>query len=656
MTDLDVTASEVASLEGEELLRLCRCVALEMNRLQKLQTQIAKQIWSMSEGSLSQDSLTKQYGCRSSVELVQRLTGEPARVVSARIRLGRQTAVRVSLLGEELPPLQEHVASALESGYLNVDSAGHISRLIAEKVRPSNVDDLDFAERSLVQAATGFDFGAGDAPGMALHADDIRRLCLKWDEALDPDGTAPDDDLRLRGRFLNVGPTRDGLSKVTGLLTAETAAAFGVVLDSLNNPRAKADGRVTSAEAYEATVRDSSSIGGAYLPDTETETDPEVDAGVDVLDSGLASEADPTDDRTAGQRRHDALATALNVALSSRDLPVLQGANAMIVVEVREESLARHFGWQYMEGGIDGSDSAPGRLGTRPDSGPGSVFESDHQSCWGPAPADNLRVGSGSVSPAWLIGHDGAPTPLSMNTVSGLTCGAVIQAVVRDSLGRITQLGSPARIFSATQRRAIALRDGGCVIPGCTVPASWCEVHHVMPHAFGGPTHTDNGVLLCRFHHSTIDSNGWEIKMNHGVPLVRPPNWLKSLYPDDPRREWMNQVLADQAIRIREKLEARKKQRVRNNGVGPGSGGSGFVNRNVVDTDLVHGIADIAVVEARGPAVVDTLSIRPDVVAAHFSDADCVTSGDVGAGVVDSGIADADFLNSGDENLSLVAA
>src|SRR5690606_11828880 len=80
------------------------------------------------------------------------------------------------------------------------------------------------------------------------------------------------------------------------------------------------------------------------------------------------------------------------------------------------------------------------------------------------------------------------------------------------------------RIFNAHQRRAILLRDGGCIIPGCTVPAAWCEIHHVHEYARGGPTHTDNGVALCWHHHRTIDTNGWSIRMRDGTPEVRAPH------------------------------------------------------------------------------------------------------------------------------------
>ena len=81
------------------------------------------------------------------------------------------------------------------------------------------------------------------------------------------------------------------------------------------------------------------------------------------------------------------------------------------------------------------------------------------------------------------------------------------------------------RVFNHHQRRAITFRDGGCIIPGCHVPPQWCEIHHVEEHSRGGPTHTDNGVLLCWFHHRTIDSGSWSIRMVDGVPHVRGPHW-----------------------------------------------------------------------------------------------------------------------------------
>src|SRR5699024_10980410 len=102
--------------------------------------------------------------------------------------------------------------------------------------------------------------------------------------------------------------------------------------------------------------------------------------------------------------------------------------------------------------------------------------------------------------------------------------------------GRITKLSIPSRTFNHHQRRAITARDGSCVIPGCTTPPGWCEVHHVIPWSEGGKTEVDNGVLLCWPHHNTINSSGWKIRMRNGAPQTKAPARL------DPERRWRDHV------------------------------------------------------------------------------------------------------------------
>ncbi len=79
---------------------------------------------------------------------------------------------------------------------------------------------------------------------------------------------------------------------------------------------------------------------------------------------------------------------------------------------------------------------------------------------------------------------------------------------------------------------AIVLRDRECLIPGCDVPAEWCEIHHVDEHARGGPTHTSNGVPLCWHHHRTLDEGIWKIRIRDGLPEIRGPGWW------DPYAKW----------------------------------------------------------------------------------------------------------------------
>jgi hypothetical protein len=175
------------------------------------------------------------------------------------------------------------------------------------------------------------------------------------------------------------------------------------------------------------------------------------------------------DDRSAAQKRHDAFAALVDAASRSAELPTIGGAAPTVLVRVD---------------------------------------------------AKELRSGSGA---GWI---DGVEQPISMGAINQLACAGGIQRVVFDELGAVVALGTPERIFNAQQRRAISARDGGCVIPGCRVPAGWCEIHHVREWSKGGVTNTDNGVLLCWFHHRTIDSSGWAVTMRRGVPHVRAPGWI----------------------------------------------------------------------------------------------------------------------------------
>ncbi|TFD07703.1 HNH endonuclease [Cryobacterium sp. TMT1-66-1] len=118
---------------------------------------------------------------------------------------------------------------------------------------------------------------------------------------------------------------------------------------------------------------------------------------------------------------------------------------------------------------------------------------------------------------------DGIDGPLSPGQVDELICAGGYQPVLFGHTGTILHLGRSNRFFTATQRRALAARDGGCVIPGCTVPPHFTQAHHVTPWSQGGLTDIDNAVLLCNAAHSSIETSGWDIQMRGGRPWIRGP-------------------------------------------------------------------------------------------------------------------------------------
>jgi hypothetical protein len=99
-----------------------------------------------------------------------------------------------------------------------------------------------------------------------------------------------------------------------------------------------------------------------------------------------------------------------------------------------------------------------------------------HPSIGGAAPTVLVSVRATDLAAGRGVAHaDGVEIPVSLRAVRHMICTGGSQTVVFDDHGRILQLGSPERCFTPHQRRAITLRDGGCLIPGCSVPAAWCD-------------------------------------------------------------------------------------------------------------------------------------------------------------------------------------
>jgi hypothetical protein len=86
-------------------------------------------------------------------------------------------------------------------------------------------------------------------------------------------------------------------------------------------------------------------------------------------------------------------------------------------------------------------------------------------------------------------------------------------ALLPPPLGAPTQLldlGRATRPIAPALRRALAVRDGGCVAAGCDRPATWTDAHHLVHWLAGGATSLDNLVLLCRVHHRAVHEGGWQ--------------------------------------------------------------------------------------------------------------------------------------------------
>ena len=104
-------------------------------------------------------------------------------------------------------------------------------------------------------------------------------------------------------------------------------------------------------------------------------------------------------------------------------------------------------------------------------------------------------------------------------TAQRIACDAAVVAVVHQvGEGEPLRLGRKTRAISPALRRALRIRDGGCVFPGC-YRRRFLEAHHVLPWSFGGPTDLENLLLVCRFHHMLVHEAGY------AVAAASPGNW-----------------------------------------------------------------------------------------------------------------------------------
>ena len=104
--------------------------------------------------------------------------------------------------------------------------------------------------------------------------------------------------------------------------------------------------------------------------------------------------------------------------------------------------------------------------------------------------------------------------PIPLETAFRLACDCTVTRVLMRGESEVLDLGRSTRLASAAQHKALAIRDRGCVFPGCDRPPAWCNAHHLVWWEHGGPTDEQNLCLLCRRHHTLCHEGGWGLTRN----------------------------------------------------------------------------------------------------------------------------------------------
>jgi hypothetical protein len=301
--------------------------------------------------------------------------------------------------------------------------------------------------------------------------DFVAQIARRWCNAIDQDGPEPSaEELRHRqGAFIR--RSRRGLQHLEIFATPEQFETLFTVMNAAANPRLQ------------------SAPGNPDLPEDH-------DAGPRV----------PLDRRSRPQQLLDGLVGACGIAMASGQLPANGGLRPQVLVTIDYRDLLSKMGGRLgAAAGFSGTGAAAGFSGTRGGGGSGGIRDA----------GSSRNTGSSTFQ-----------GPIPPELVRKIACDADIIPVLLGGESRVLDIGRTSRIFPPHIRKAIIARDQGCAFPECTMPAPWCEAHHIDYWSHGGTTGVDNGILLCSHHHHVIHKERWKIRVASGVPWFIPPPHL----------------------------------------------------------------------------------------------------------------------------------
>jgi hypothetical protein len=106
----------------------------------------------------------------------------------------------------------------------------------------------------------------------------------------------------------------------------------------------------------------------------------------------------------------------------------------------------------------------------------------------------------------------GCEEHIDAETARRIACDAGITRIITGPRGEILDLGRTARTAPPKYKRALAVRDGHCVFPGCRMAPNKCRAHHIAWwDRDSGPTSLWNLALLCHYHHHLVHEGGWQM-------------------------------------------------------------------------------------------------------------------------------------------------
>lgn len=480
--------------------------------------------------------------------------------------------------GHRRPPKLPDLALSVHDGSVHIDNASLVVTAL-ENVK-------DYARRCQVpEDKTQEALNEGEQilanRSRMLHADGLRKLCQQWEEStkirLDQDGIPPttDEPSRKQGLSFVRHNRKDGLYYWTIRLTQPQQELMLATLSSATNPRAhhvkKRAGAL--AKLFKEVAADNdldlddvkaagldvedlmhiteSDLAEAPAPGPEQPNTPsllsELLSGTGYDDDTGHARGDPSGqtDSPPGEQLtldlpdladestrldYDPLDPDFTPTLGHVDEP----AAVRFSKQVREALQLESILLSLMTGiaALSGTAVLPKSNGVLPRFNVTLDYGTLAQALEEPGGRQPAGPQGQEDDPSLLVPRHTSRSAMAMFTgqinprsIRHLACDAEIVPLVLGGKNIVLDQGRHARTATDAQRTALVARDRGCAAPGCTMPAAWCQPHHILPWTDGGETNLDNLVLLCPGCHRATHEGRWTIQvMSHTAWFIPAPH------------------------------------------------------------------------------------------------------------------------------------
>ncbi|MFV0532723.1 MAG: DUF222 domain-containing protein [Cumulibacter sp.] len=373
----------------------------------------------------------------------------------SRSRRARALLPRIDRDGHEQSAQLPMLAAALSRGEV---TSGQLDEIETAMRRISTIADLDSSLREQAEQTLVTDAAKLSPNGLRQTGEDL-------DRALHLEGNCPDPKVTEERRALTIGAQRhDGTYAITGYLTAPVKAQLESALSPLSAPRPAADGT--------------------------------------------------PDERTAPQRRHDALGDLSQRLLDLAGVPANGGTAATVHINVNLDTIREALNITDIrgknnadnDGAFNGLSDLARTVGTSND----DVSDAHHAT-------------TGQRNRPQYVGRIAGGDRITLDDFLHLANEALLVPTWISDTAGIVAYGRARRIATEGQTHALIARDHGCSYPTCDAPPDWSQRHHVVEWWRGGATDLRNLTLVCGHHHRNFEASGWCVDIIDGLPWWTPP-------------------------------------------------------------------------------------------------------------------------------------